>query len=64
MSHENLAGALAAKRYETARRIGLELIASPAGRTPENLILLHDALVALADFLAAREILETHQAGN
>ncbi|MEI8312304.1 MAG: hypothetical protein WCH98_16245, partial [Verrucomicrobiota bacterium] len=56
-----MASALAGKRYETARRIGLELIAAPETLTAENLILLHDALIALADFHAARELLETHQ---
>ena len=61
MSYDTLSGALAAKRYESARRIGIELIGNPSTCTPENLILLHDAYVALADFHAARELLETHQ---
>ena len=61
ITHESLASALADKRYETARRIGLELIAAPETLKAENLILLHDALIALADFHAARELLESHQ---
>ena len=58
---ESLASALEGKRFETARRLGLELIAAPGTLTAENLVLLHDALIALADFHAARELLESHQ---
>lgn len=61
MSYDTLSGALAAKRYESARRIGIELIGNPTTCTVENLLLLHDAYVALADFHTAREVLETHQ---
>jgi hypothetical protein len=61
MTSESLRSALADNRYETARRIGLELVRVPETCTAENIHLLHDALVALADFQSARELLETRQ---
>ena len=61
MTTDTLRSALAGKRYETARRIGIELVRAPETCTPANLILLHDALIALADFHSARKLLESHQ---
>ncbi len=60
MNSNSLEAALAAQRYETARRIGLKLIGDPASCTASNLFLLHDAYVALADFQAARALLDSH----
>jgi lysophospholipase L1-like esterase len=53
-----LKDAMAAKRFETARRIGMQLMEDPKSRQPQNIFLLHDAFVALADFKSARELLE------
>lgn len=44
--------------YETARRIGLTLLAEKEEDRAEIVLLLHDALVALADFKGARDLLE------
>lgn len=60
MSTETLSGALAAHRLETARRIGLALLADPATRTPAAVLGTHDALASLAEFREAAELLDTH----
>ena len=52
--------ALSAQRYETARRIDLELLKEPTTRNAEDLLLLHDTSIALGDFHFARELLENH----
>jgi hypothetical protein len=57
----DLAAALAARRYETARRIGLEIIRHQEIPDPQTILLLHDVYVALADFHAARNLLIEHQ---
>ncbi|WP_269523260.1 carboxypeptidase-like regulatory domain-containing protein [Coraliomargarita parva] len=51
---------LAAGHFETARRIGLQLLAEDTEPKDEVLLILHDALVNLADFKGARELLENH----
>ncbi|PTY03947.1 hypothetical protein DB346_02755 [Verrucomicrobia bacterium LW23] len=50
--------ALAAERYETARRLALRHMAAPEGRDAATILALHDALIALADFQGARKLLE------
>jgi len=62
MSTDSLVSALAEKRYETARRIGMELLRSEENRTPETLFPLHDTCIALADFHTARHLLEAYEA--
>ncbi len=60
MTLQSLHDALASYRLETARRIGLALIADPASRTAGAVFGLHDALVALSDFRAASDLLDAH----
>jgi hypothetical protein len=57
----DLEAALAGARYETARRLGLALLANAGEPRPEILLALHDALAKLADFPAARQLLEAHE---
>ncbi|MBE2205334.1 MAG: hypothetical protein IAE94_13460 [Chthoniobacterales bacterium] len=58
MSLSALKTAIAEARYETARRIGFSLLTQPHTERAEVVLLLHDALVALADFAVARRLLE------
>ena len=50
--------AIAAERYETARRIGLQYMSRPETRTTATILDLHDAHICQADFQAARKLLE------
>lgn len=54
--------ALAEGRLETARRIGLALVADEQARTPADILGLHDALAAISDIRAASDLLEQHSA--
>ncbi|MGE9291296.1 MAG: carboxypeptidase-like regulatory domain-containing protein, partial [Puniceicoccales bacterium] len=62
MTASDIQSALADSRFETARRIGLQLLeANPSTPDPDTVFALHDALVKLADFQGARELLEAHR---
>ena len=60
MTLNDLHVALAEPRLETARRIGLALLADPATRNADAVLGLHDALAALTDFRAAADLLASH----
>jgi len=62
VSPQSIDATLAEKRFETARRIGQQRLQDPAQVTVENVFGLHDALVLLADFHSARELLEAYEA--
>jgi hypothetical protein len=62
MNLPDLRAALDGARYETARRIGFALLANSAAPRAEVALLLHDALIKLADFSTARDLLESEAA--
>ncbi|MBC2603785.1 hypothetical protein [Puniceicoccus vermicola] len=61
MRAQDLQRALSEGRYETARRIGNKLLQEETNERVSVLFLLHDALVLLADFGTAKDLLESNQ---
>lgn len=63
MNLDDLHQALSRARYETARRIGLSLLAQNPGDPAPLVFALHDAYVHLGDFREAKRLLETSGTG-
>lgn len=56
-----IADALQQKRYETARRIGFQLLRESITADAGTILALHDALMHLADIEGAIDLLSSHQ---